>query len=194
MYGLSFFMVGTLDKLNYDVYYAVLNAANYGVPQKRERIFFVCFRKNLGVDHFEFPKPVKLTKHLCDLLENDEKTNHLIIKRDDIRMKDNIVDHFSDKALRLGIVNKGGQGERIYSINGVAVTLSSYGGGIGVKTGLYLVGNNIRKLSPRECARLDGFPDTFVLPENKNVAYKQFGNSIVVDVLQYILYQIVSVI
>ena len=58
----------------------------------------------------------------------------------------------------------------------------------------YLVGNNIRKLSPRECARLDGFPDTFVLPENKNVAYKQFGNSIVVDVLQYILYQIVSVI
>lgn len=187
-------VVDTLDKLNYDVYYAVLNAANYGVPQKRERIFFVCFRKNLGVDHFEFPKPIKLTKHLCDLLENDEKTNHLIIKRDDICMKDNIVDYFSDKVLRLGIVNKGGQGERIYSIKGVAVTLSSYGGGIGAKTGLYLVGNNIRKLSPRECARLDGFPDTFVLPENKNVAYKQFGNSIVVDVLQYILYQIVSVI
>ena len=52
-------VVDTLDKLNYDVYYAVLNAANYGVPQKRERIFFVCFRKNLGVDHFEFPKPIK---------------------------------------------------------------------------------------------------------------------------------------
>ncbi len=186
-------VTNTLNDIGYDVYDDVLNAADYNVPQKRERIYFVCFRKDLNISDFCFPKPKSLTIHLRDILVNDaEVPEELFIHRDDIIMKDHVIDHESNTSLRLGIVNKGGQGERIYSINGTAITLSAYGGGVGAKTGLYHVHNGIRRLTPRECARLDGFPDSFVLPKNRNVAYKQFGNSIVVDVLQYIILEMIK--
>ena len=96
--------------------------------------------------------------------------------------------------IRLGIVNKGGQGERVYSTKGIAATLSAYGGGVFAKTGGYLVDGKARRLSPRECARLMGYPDTYLMADNKNEAYKQFGNSVVVDVLQYIVEEICKVI
>ena len=51
----------------------------------------------------------------------------------------------------------------------------------------------IRRLAPRECARIDGFPDTFALPKSRNVAYKQLGNSIVVDVIQWIVRGILGI-
>ena len=180
-------VVQTLNDLGYYVHHKILNAADYGVPQKRERIYFVCLRQDLQANTFTFPEPVPLTKHLCDLLLPDSQTKEYIIKRDDIVMKQNIINKYSNTSLRIGTVGKGGQGERIYSPMGCAITLSAYGGGIGAKTGLYLINNQIRRLAPRECARLDGFPDSFILPANKNIAYKQFGNSIVVDVLQYII-------
>jgi DNA (cytosine-5)-methyltransferase 1 len=90
----------------------------------------------------------------------------------------------------LAPVNKGGQGDRIYHPNGHAITLSAYGGGNGAKTGLYLIDGVIRKLSPRECANIMGFPKNFKLHSNRNQCYKQFGNSVVVDVLQHILISI----
>ena len=92
-----------------------------------------------------------------------------------------------NKPIQIGRVNKGGQGERIYHILGHAITLSAYGGGAGAKTGLYKVGDKIRKLSPRECARLQGFPESFILNESVNQCYKQFGNSVSVNVLKAIL-------
>ena len=98
-----------------------------------------------------------------------------------------------NKPIQIGKVNKGGQGERIYHTLGHAITLSAYGGGIGSKTGLYLVNGKIRKLSPRECARIQGFPDSFVLNSSDIQAYKQFGNSVSVNVLQYILQEISKV-
>lgn len=96
--------------------------------------------------------------------------------------------------IRLGIVNKGGQGERIYSTKGIAATLSAYGGGVFAKTGGYLVDGIVRRLSPRECARIMGYPDTYKIANNKNEAYKQFGNSVVIDVLQYIVLEITKTI
>ena len=90
------------------------------------------------------------------------------------------------KSIRLGIVNKGGQGERIYSTKGIAITLSAYGGGVFAKTGGYLINGKIRKLHTRECARLMGFPDSYKICKSTSQAYKQFGNSVVVNVLQYI--------
>ena len=93
---------------------------------------------------------------------------------------------YSNKPIRLGIVNKGGQGERIYSTKGIAITLSAYGGGIFAKTGGYLIHDRTRKLHPRECARIMGFPDSYKLCPSSSQAYKQFGNSVVIDVLQLI--------
>ena len=184
-------IMNTMDELGYVVYHKVLNAADYGVPQKRERVYIVCVRKDLDNSQFVFPNPIPLKKHLCDLLLSDDETDVYVIDRDDIVLRKRIPKRYSNTPLRIGMINKGGQGERIYSPRGVSITLSAYGGGVGAKTGLYLINNRIRRLAPRECARLDGFRDKFKIPNNKNIAYKQFGNSIVVDVLQYIILQLV---
>ena len=96
----------------------------------------------------------------------------------------------SNKPIRIGHVGEGRQGERIYSPKGVAITLSANGGGVFAKTGGYEINDKYRRLMPRECARVMGFPDTYVINKNENQAYKQFGNSIVVDVLQHIIIKI----
>ena len=180
----------TMNELGYSFHYDVLNAVDYGIPQKRERIFMVCFRDDINDKYFSFPKPFKLTRHVEDFLLDDFFTKDLIVNRSDIFYNDIVDNTYSDKSIRLGIVNKGGQGERIYSAKGIAITFSAYGGGVFAKTGGYLINGKPRKLHPRECARLMGYPDTFKLSSNKNQAYKQLGNSVVVDVLQYILLEI----
>ena len=184
----------TLEELVYDVYYKVLNSVKYGVPQKRERIYIVCFRKDLGITKFEFPKPFPLTRHVEDILEKESTVKPLNQEKYPVTYNGVVDDTYSDKMIRLGTINKGGQGERIYSTKGIAATLSAYGGGVFAKTGGYLVDGVPRKLSPRECARVMGYPDTYIMAENKNQAYKQFGNSVVIDVLQYIVAEICKVI
>jgi DNA (cytosine-5)-methyltransferase 1 len=94
------------------------------------------------------------------------------------------------KPIRVGTIGNGGQGERIYSIHGHAITLSAYGGGAATKTGAYLIGDEIRKLTPRECARVMGFPDSYKIPVPDTQAYKQFGNSVAVPVLKAIANQL----
>ena len=180
----------TMEQLGYTFYSKVLNAVDYGIPQKRERIYMICFRKDLENNLFSFPAQLKLTKHVQDFLLDELLVKDLYIERNDIYLNGKIDNVFSDSSIRLGTVNKGGQGERIYSTKGIAITLSAYGGGAFAKTGGYLVNGRPRKLHPRECARLMGFPDSFKICENKNQAYKQLGNSVVVDVLQYIAIEI----
>ena len=182
---------GTMQELGYTFNQKVLNAVNYGIPQKRERIYMVCFRNDLNIEGFKYPKPFKLTHHLEDYLLNDEETTKsLIVNREDTYFNGVKDDHYSDKSIRLGIVNKGGQGERIYSVKGIAITLSAYGGGVFAKTGGYLINGKTRKLHPRECARIMGFPDSYKISTSANQAYKQFGNSVVIDVLQLIASEI----
>mgnify|MGYP001497051323 CR=1 FL=1 len=188
----------TLEELNYNVFYKVLNSSNFGIPQKRERIYIVGFNKKLKINEFKFPSNQNIFVSLKDYLLPDNSTKELVLNRDDIQLKKDkkiqkdIFGNYPQKPIRLGQVNKGGQGERIYSTNGHAVSLTAYGGGIGSKTGLYLVNNKLRKLSPRECARITGFPDSFSLSENKNHSYRQFGNSVVVNVLDFILKEIMK--
>ena len=181
----------TMEELGYKFYQKVLNSVDYGVPQKRERIYMVCFRNDLNVKDFTFPKPFELNKHVEDYLLQDEKlVNHLYIDRPDTYFN-NIEDNkYSNKSIRLGVVNKGGQGERIYSTKGIAITLSAYGGGVFAKTGGYLINGKTRKLHPRECARIMGYPDSYQLASSPYQAYKQLGNSVVIDVLQYIAIEI----
>jgi len=191
----------TLKSLGYDVNYKILNASDYGLPQNRERIYFVCFRKDLNINNkFIFPPPIKKYVSLNDFIE--ENPNVKIIKRTDINIykmyepSKNLFGEYElpNKPVQIGIVNKGGQGERIYSTFGHACTLSAYGGGAGAKTGLYYVDNTIRKLSPRECARIQGFPDYFILDKSSEQSYKQFGNSVAINVLLEIIKQIIKVI
>ena len=96
------------------------------------------------------------------------------------------------KPLRIGIMGKGGQGERIYSTNGHAITFSAYGGGAASKTGAYYVDGRVRKLTPTECARAMGFHGMNVNTGDVPLLqrYKQFGNSVVVNVVEAVFGEI----
>lgn len=184
-----------MEELGYSFNQKVLNSVDYGIPQKRERIYMVCFRNDVSVTNFIFPKAIPLTKHVEDyLLKDTSLIEHLYVDRPDIFYNGVNDNTYSNKPIRLGTVNKGGQGERIYSTKGIAITFSAYGGGAFAKTGGYLVNGKPRKLHPRECARLMGFPDTYKISSKPNKAYQQFGNSVVVDVLQYIGIEIAKAI
>lgn len=180
-----------MKELDYSFDYEVLNPIYYGVPQKRERIYMVSFRNDIDREEFIFPNPFNLERYVEDFLLPNEKTQKYVVEREDLVLNDkaNSIENLN-KTIRVGTVGKGGQGERIYSPKGIAITLSAYGGGVFAKTGGYLVDGKTRKLHPRECARIMGFPDSFKLNPNENQAYKQLGNSVVVDVLQYIVKQI----
>ena len=186
-------VLSILNDIGYQVDYSILNASHFGLPQNRERIYFVCFRKDIVVDGFKFPTPVNEPISLDDFLEENPVAK--IIDRPDITIKKHFnpsncisdKSSFLNKPIQIGIVNKGRQGERIYHPFGHAITLSAHGRGVGSKTGLYKVGNVIRKLSVRECARIQGFEDSFKIISTQSQAYKKFGNSVPINVLKAIL-------
>ena len=181
-----------LNRAGYKVHYSLLNASRYGVAQKRERVYFVCFRKELGIEDFPFPEPSDEDVAVEDILlpKGDPRLHDLIIERTDLRLKEKLPVQRENRTLRIGTVGKGGQGERVYSPKGHAITLSAFGGGIGAKTGMYLIDGQIRRLHPEECRRLMGFPDGFTLHDRPNVCYKQFGNSVAVPVVRKIFQSI----
>lgn len=179
----------TMEEIGYKFYSKVLNASSFDVPQKRERIYMVCIRNDIDC-LFNFPKPIKSSLFIKDILEPESRINPKLYKSKYVFLPEKKDDKYSNKPIRLGIVNKGGQGERVYSIKGIGITLSAQGGGTFSKTGGYLVDERPRRLSVRECARLMGFPDSYKPSLIESQAYKQFGNSVVVNVLQFILIEI----
>lgn len=186
-------IIETLEELNYTIFTKILNASNFGLPQNRERIYIVAFNNNINSESFHFPMPTNEPISLADILENDPQNAKVIERKDieiykDYKQTESLFGEMQllNKPIQIGKVNKGGQGERIYHPLGHAITLSAYGGGVGSKTGLYLINGKIRKLSPKECARIQGFPDSFILNKIDSQSYKQFGNSVSVNVLQKI--------
>lgn len=165
-----------LDEIGYTVQRHLLNASHFGVPQSRERIYFVCLRKDIKELKYKVPVGKLQKKYLKDIMEEEVQKN-LYIDRDDIKISKELVD-YELKPIRIGVVNKGGQGERIYSTKGHAITLSAYGGGVGAKTGLYLVENGIRRLSITECKRVMGFPETHHVSKGVQ-GYQQLGNAVI---------------
>jgi len=181
-----------LDGIGYKVFHKVLNASEYGSPTARKRIYIVGFRKDLNISYFDFPLPTHEKVYLKDLLEHDAENSKYVINRKDIRYTKDVNQLPQLKPIQIGKINSGGQGERIYSIEGHAPAITAYGGGVAAKTGAYLIDGKVRKLSPRECARVMGFPDSFKIPVTDAQAYKQFGNSVVVPVLIRIAGRIIS--
>lgn len=182
-----------LADIGYSVFHSVLCASDFEIPQQRKRIYIVAFRNDLKIDSFDFPKGTGNFKVLKDILitkaENKTVGNYYIDRQYVI---ENEPKQRQNRLIRIGKIGLGRQGERIYSINGQSTTLSSQGGGLGGKTGMYLIRKKVRKLFPRECARLMGFPDWFELASSQEKSYKQFGNSVVVDVVQAIVKEIIK--
>ena len=96
----------TMETLGYTFYQKVLNAVDYGIPQKRERIYMVCFRNDLGITGFSYPKPFKLTRHVENfLLDDEEMVKDLYVERPDTYFHGIEDDQYSNTSIRLGIVN-----------------------------------------------------------------------------------------
>jgi DNA (cytosine-5)-methyltransferase 1 len=161
-------IIDTLEKeLGYKVYYKVLDAVDY-VPQHRERIFIVGFRKPL---EFHFPDTETKTKpKFKDILENNVDKKYTL--------SDHLWDYLQKYAKKHR--EKGnGFGFGLTDLEGYSRTLSARYYKDGSEILIAQNGNNPRRLTPRECARLMGFPESFIIPVSDTQAYKQFGNSIV---------------
>jgi len=140
-----------------------------------------------------FPKGEEHNLSVHDILDSSVQ-KHLIEKRYEIIWNKTVNENKKYGPIRIGYVLKRRQGERIYSVDGHSITLTASGGGPGRSTGLYCVDkskNIIRRLSVNECRKLSGFNNDFIVNKNKRVAYKQFGNTIVVPVVEAIIKNLV---
>jgi DNA (cytosine-5)-methyltransferase 1 len=173
-----------IEKLGYKIKYQVMNTCEYSnIPQNRERVYIICFLHQQHFDNFHFPKKVEAEKRLS--------TVELI---DDVAEDSYYYNHtkYYD-TLKKAMVNKNTcyQWRRQYvreNKSNMCPTLTANMGTGGHNVPLIIDSKDIRKLTPRECARFQGFDDTFKLPDNlpKSSLYKQFGNSVSVPVIQAI--------
>ena len=161
------------NELNYDIHYKVIDAGKV-VPQHRERIFIVGFKEPLD---FKFPELVDKRPVLGDVLEDsvDEKYT----------LKDgtwNALQRHKAKHKAKG----NGFGFNLADKKGIAKTLSARYYKDGAEILIDQGKKNPRRLTPRECARIMGFPEKFKIPVSDNQAYRQFGNAVVVPVVKEI--------
>jgi DNA (cytosine-5)-methyltransferase 1 len=169
----------------------IINAKNFGVPQNRERIYIVGFRQDLNISSFEYPKPLKNNPTFEEVKEKNVPPTKYYLSTQYVQT---LVNHKARHE------NKGnGFGYAIIPDNGIANAIVV--GGMGRERNLVLDHRivdytptthikgtvnreGIRKMTPREWARLQGFPDNFIIPVADASAYKQFGNSVAVPAIQ----------
>lgn len=194
-------ITGILEELGYSVFYRVLNSKDFGVPQNRERIYVVAFRNDIAPNEFIFPETTNTETVLRDVLETSAVSSKYYLS--DVYLA-SLRRHKERHAAK-----GNGFGYEVRSLSDVAGALVC--GGMGRERNLivderltdfkpvtHIKGKvnreYIRKLTPREWARLQGFPDTFVLPVADTHLYKQFGNSVTVPVIEAIAEKIKTVL
>lgn len=183
----------TLEQIGYNVYSQVLNSKDFGVPQNRERIYIVAFRKDIDSSDFQFPVPTDSGKCIRDIMEKDVPSVRYYLS--DVYVE-------TLKRHKARHESKGnGFGYVIRDLDGIAGTIVC--GGMGKERNLIIDNRltdftpvthikgevnrqGIRKMTPREWARLQGFPDTYEFPLADVHSYKQLGNSVTVPVIRAI--------
>lgn len=188
-------------QIGYKVYAAVLNSKDFGVPQNRERIYIVAFRNDINSESFKFPEGTNSNTKIRDIME--EKTVSVKYYLSTAYM-DTLIKH---KARHEAKGN--GFGYEIRDLDGQAGAIVC--GGMGRERNLiidkrlkdftpitHIKGevnrDGIRKMTPREWARLQGFPDSYRIVLADTHMYKQFGNSVTVNVIEAIAKEIKKVL
>lgn len=194
-------IVETLKEIGYTVFEQVLNSRDFGVPQNRERIYIVAFRNDIAPKTFEFPIPIDDTKRIRDIIE--EKP---------VPAKYYLSECYMDTLRRHKARHEAkgnGFGYEIRAMDDVAGAIVC--GGMGRERNLiidtrqtdltpttHIKGEinkeGVRKMTPREWARLQGFPDNYNLVLADVHLYKQFGNSVTVPVIAAIAKKIKEVL
>lgn len=177
---------GTLEELRYTIHYLVMDGQTY-VPQHRERIMIVGFDRDIfwGKERFSFPEQKPATKSIKDILDSDIDAKYTL--------SDKLWSYLQNYAQKHRAKGNG-FGFGMVDLNGISRTLSARyykdGSEILIPQG---EGKNPRKLSPRECARLMGYPDEYRLDQVSDVqAYRQCGNSVVVPLITAVSEQLVK--
>lgn len=171
----------------------IMNAKNFGVPQNRERIFIVGFRGDLGIkeDDFSYPAPTDTTKTIRDIMEKEPVSAKYYLSTQYIECLEKHKERNEAKG--------NGFGYEIKDLDGISNTIVT--GGMGRERNLiidprlkdftpvtHIKGEvnrkGIRRMTPREWARLQGFPDSFKIEVADVSAYKQFGNSVAIPAIQ----------
>lgn len=173
-----------LAEIGYAVSLKVLDSSLFGVPQQRKRLFIVAHRIDLfrpQGNPFGFPVGSNPSMVVADILEEGITAGRCEAKMTKLPVSKSPK---TSGPILVGLINgKKNQGYRVMSPWGKGVTLCANSGGPGSKTGLYLVDGKPRRLTPRECARMQGFPDSFIPNASATQARKQFGNSVAVPVV-----------
>ncbi len=174
-------IVKTLEDMQYKVKYRLYNAKEFGVPQNRVRIYIIAFRDETD---FIFPEPPKIKVKLGDILESEVDPKYTISDKLWAGHQRRKLEH-REKGNGFG-----------YSLFNESSEYTSTISARYYKDGSEILieqkGKNPRKLTPREACRLQGFPDTFILPNSDMQMYKQFGNSVAVPVIKMLAKQIVK--
>ena len=169
----------------------IINAKDFGVPQNRERIYIVGFRNDLGIKNFSYPKPFERKVSFAEVKEENVvstkyylSTQYLITLRNHKERHQSKGNGFGYNIIKdeeiAGAVVCGGMGRErnlVYDYRITDFTPITKIKGVVNREG-------IRKMTPREWARLQGFPDNYVIPVADASAYKQFGNSVAVPAIQ----------
>ncbi len=175
----------TLESIGYNIHYKVLNGKSF-VPQNRERILIVGFRKDFFncKEDFNFPILPEPKMVFREILQEEVDSKYTLSDK-----LWNYLQAYAQKHKAKG----NGFGFGLTDLNGISRTISARyykdGAEILVPQGDKL---NPRRLTPRECARLQGFPDNYIIPVSDNQAYKQFGNSVTVPLIQAVGKQVVK--
>jgi DNA (cytosine-5)-methyltransferase 1 len=174
----------TLSELGYSIHYKVLDAKYY-VPQHRERIIIVGFKKSVFKNNetFKFPEPRDTELSVRDILQNRVDSKYTL--------SDKLWSYLQDYKKKHQAKGNG-FGFGLTNLNGVSRTLSARYYKDGAEILIPQRAKNPRRLTPRECARIQGFPDDFIIPVSDNQAYKQFGNSVAVPLIQAVAESIVK--
>lgn len=179
----------TLKELGYTLFHEILDA-QYFVPQHRERIFMVGFRDDLDLtDDFKFPQPAIQNKNLqiSHILEPEVEAKYTLSDK-----LWNYLQTYAEKHRQKG--NGFGYGLIDPAKDRITRTLSARYYKDGSEILIKQDDKNPRRLTPRECARLMGFPDSFQIPVSDTQAYKQFGNSVAVPLVESVAQPILQVL
>ena len=175
----------SLKELDYEVFFKILDGKGY-VPQHRERIVIVGFDKRRYGEKIEFdlnPPPPKKPKVVRDILEENVDSRYTL--------SDKLWNYLQNYAAKHKAAGNG-FGYGIAPLDGVTRTISARYYKDGSEILIAQEGKNPRRLTPRECARLQGFPDSFKIPVSDTQAYRQFGNSVVVPLMTEVAMLVVA--
>ena len=175
----------TLEELDYSIHYKVMDGKSY-VPQHRERILIVGFDKHRyhGKEKFEFPEQTEPINCIRDILDTNVP--------DKYTLTDKLWSYLQNYAIKQQAKGNG-FGFGLVNLDGITRTLSARYYKDGSEILIPQEGKNPRRLTPRECARLMGYPESFIIDRVSDVqAYRQCGNSVVVPLITAVSEQVIK--